>query len=71
MKYYRIAEDELRELLYAAHYAWALENGGVDNWEWNGESVNDYLDAYNTANGTQCEDIEDIVEIEVKLSDIV
>lgn len=71
MKYVKISEEEYRELLSAAHYAWALENGGVDNWEWCGESVRGYIDDYNAANQTQCEYIEDIVDREVKLSDFI
>ena len=43
IKYYRISETDLRELLTAAHYAWALENGGVDNWMWEADSRHDYL----------------------------
>ena len=46
MKLYAISEDELRGLLYNAMAFEALTNGGVDNWEWYGESFADYLKYY-------------------------
>ena len=45
MKNYYICESELLELLTAYHRLAALENGGVDNWEWHGYSIADYLEA--------------------------
>lgn len=44
MKYRIIKEDELRELIYAANKCCALEQGGVDNWTWYGESCHDFLE---------------------------
>lgn len=57
-KKYQISEKELRTLLSAYHILAALEYGGVDNWEWYGESLNGYL------NGD--EDFDDIVNEEIK-----
>ena len=65
MKYYKIDEATLRDLLIAANHYWALEGGGVDNWMWESESRHDYIDAYNNANGTNYEDIEEIAEAEL------
>lgn len=45
MKNYYICESELLELLTAYHRLVALEGGGVDNWEWYGHSIADYLEA--------------------------
>lgn len=59
MKKFIICESELRDLLRAAHYAWALEAGGVDNWTWEGESVKDYCANYGVPH------IEDIVDKEI------
>ena len=39
----KISKQELRELLEAYHRLQALECGGVDNWEWYGESINDFI----------------------------
>ena len=46
MKLYTISEDKLQGLLYNAMAFEALVNGGVDNWEWYGESFADYLKYY-------------------------
>lgn len=43
MKKYIIQEDKLVKLI-ADHFAlMALENGGVDNWSWYGDSLNQFL----------------------------
>lgn len=39
-----IDESRLLELLETEARYIALENGGVDNWEWCGQSQEDYLD---------------------------
>ena len=46
MKYYIIEESRLKELLEIEARLAALEYGGVDNWEWYGESLSHYLDEY-------------------------
>ena len=66
IKYYRISEADLRELLTAAHYAWALEGGGVDNWTWEADSRHDYLKQYNADQGTDFNDFEDLATHEMK-----
>ena len=43
MKYYEVSQDELKDLLYSANKMTALENGGVDNWDWYGESISDFI----------------------------
>ena len=45
-KYYIIEEKNLIELLTAYNKAIALECGGVDNWEWYGASIRDYINEY-------------------------
>ena len=66
IKYYRISETDLRELLTAAHYAWAREGGGVDNWTWEADSRHDYLSQYNADQGTDFDDFEDLATHEMK-----
>lgn len=51
MKYYLIEENRLKELLESEARLDALEWGGVDNWEWYGESLSQYLDEYCQWNG--------------------
>ena len=43
MKYYIVEEDLLKSLWINDLKLAALENGGVDNWEWYGESMNYFL----------------------------
>ena len=58
MKRYIIKESELLELLEANLRLAALDNGGVDNWEWYGDSLCDYLRNYCEWNNIQYEDEE-------------
>lgn len=44
VRYYKISEEDLLYLLAAAGRMEALEQGGVDNWEWESESRHNYLD---------------------------
>ena len=65
---YIIDEKELHELLYSYYKLEALEYGGVDNWEWYSDSIEDFLNfalgadkySYNS------EGIEILVEKEIK-----
>lgn len=43
MEYLAIEKDELVELLSAANKLYALNCGGVDNWSWYWDSLDDYL----------------------------
>ena len=45
-KYALVPIHELHEIFVAAHRYWALESGGVDNWQWEYESYKDYLEGY-------------------------
>ena len=41
-----VPKEELIELIEALYKLAALESGGVDNWEWCGESILNFLDRY-------------------------
>ena len=43
MEYCLVPKEELKELLAARDKLLALESGGVDNWSWYSDSLNDYL----------------------------
>jgi hypothetical protein len=47
MKQYVISEGRLRDLLHSEAILNALENGGVDNWEWYGDSIRDFFKRVN------------------------
>lgn len=59
-KYYKISKDLLIELMRDSLVLAALESGGVDNWEWHGESCGDFLDE------AGAEDFDELAEREVK-----
>lgn len=59
-KKYIISENKLRQLLKDEIKLEALEYGGVDNWEWYGDSIQDYLKECNF------EEIEDLIEKELQ-----
>jgi hypothetical protein len=65
---YLVPRAELLELLEARYRLAALECGGVDNWEWCGESLHDYLKDYVNENkhlltkGMELEDAEEYLE---------
>ena len=41
-EWYKISKEELVELLYNNFKLMALESGGVENWDWYSESINDF-----------------------------
>lgn len=47
MKKYRLVEEnELIDILEGYNKILALESGGVDNWEWYGGALADYLEEW-------------------------
>lgn len=65
-----LTEEKLRLLLISAHTLEALDNGGVDNWEWFGESVSDYITNYNKIFNTNFESIDEIVDFEIETNNL-
>ena len=59
-KYYKISKKLLIEIMKNSLILAALENGGVDNWEWCGESCEDFL------NEASAEDFDELAEREIK-----
>lgn len=59
-KNYIISESELRDLLTNTYKLIALESGGVDNWEWYGESIHNFLNRFADENNLSTEDREDL-----------
>lgn len=46
IKKYILTEEQLERLLTAALRLTALESGGVDNWDWYGESIRDFIGSW-------------------------
>jgi hypothetical protein len=66
-RYFIVSESELRELIHDSLKLCALENGGVDNWEWYGASIQDFIEA----NGNPDYGIFDIAEKELENYDVL
>ena len=69
MQYYMVSEQEMRMLLRAYNKAIALESGGVDNWEWYGASICDFIDEWVRENDLDPEEdwgLEDMVDMDLK-----
>lgn len=62
---YVLNSDQLRRLIRAEEILYALELGGVDNWNWYGKSIGDYLKNIN------CGDIDDAVDEELQTYQIL
>lgn len=58
MKYYKVREPLLLCLLETSNRLHALEQGGVDNWAWYGESFRDFLRTYCKDNGIDPEQVD-------------
>ena len=67
--YYLVSERTFKSMLEDALKFRALENGGVDNWEWYGASLNDFLKECALENEVENEEdysFEDIVKSDLK-----
>jgi hypothetical protein len=60
-----IFEEDLKNLIYAANKYFALESGGVDNWDWYGASYFEYLEAISEEYCTKFEDFDELTEFEL------
>lgn len=60
-----ISKEKLEELLESHMRLCALENGGVDNWPWYGESIRSFL----KENGV--DDFSELVEKEIEKYEVV
>jgi hypothetical protein len=65
LRYYRISEPALRELLMAAHTFYALQSWGVDNWPGWGEAQHNYVDDCSVIDEVHYDDMEEIVEADL------
>lgn len=69
MKYYKISEERLKELLYAYYELGCLEANGVDNWLGYMDNKTRYVNAalgiYDEDDWDEDADFSDIVEIDL------
>ena len=68
-KMYLVPKSDLESLIYGALTYNALEQGGVDNWGWYGESISDFISEWKEEkNIPENEEVymEDLVEDQMK-----
>ena len=70
VKYCLVPKDELKELLCDSLTLQALDCGGVDNWDWYGASITDFIEAakvdYNVPEDDDDFDISDMADVDVE-----
>ena len=61
-EYVLVPKEEFDDMI--ANYITMLAgiSGGVDNWEWWSESINNFIDMYNEGNRTHFTDIDEVIE---------
>lgn len=68
-KFYKVEETDLLNMLEAYEKLTTLEEGGVDNWEWYGDSLTDRLIFLREEYGISDEKdfyFEDVAKIQLK-----
>ena len=58
-KYFIVPESDLRRLINQSNHYEGLDLGGVDNWEWYGDSLHDYL------KNQHVEDFDELTELDL------
>ena len=68
MTKYILTREQLLELLTSHNKLIALESGGVDNWEWYGASIHDFIDEWIREEGVNPDEdwyIDDIADLDI------
>ena len=65
---YLVKKSKLISLVAAYYQLTALENSGVDNWEWYGDSLKSWLDAACEDLGSSADDVDFETVAEVDLN---
>lgn len=63
-EFYLIPRSELGELIKANEILYALDQGGVDNWEWHGESLFNYISRFCDGLGITNEDERESIDFD-------
>ena len=61
-EYVLVPKSEFQDMIEKYLCMLAGENGGVDNWEWWGESIDAFIKSYNEGNNTNFEDMDEVIE---------
>ena len=61
-EYVLVPKKDFQALVSGYLFMSAGEIGGVDNWEWWGESIDDFIKSYNEGNDTNFTDMDEVIE---------
>lgn len=61
-EYVLVPKDEFLDMVEKYLYMLAGDVGGVDNWEWWGESISAFVNFYNEGNKTNFKYMDEVVE---------
>ena len=65
-QYRKVPENVLRDMMIGYYNYLALEQGGVDNWEWAGDSISNFINDAIVVEGKHFDSIADIVDHDMK-----
>ena len=66
IQYRKVSEMTLREMMIGYYTYLALQQGGVDNWEWAGDSISNFINDAIVIEEKHFDSIEDIVDHDMK-----
>ena len=65
-QYRKVPENVLRDMMIGYYNYLALQQGGVDNWEWAGDSISNFINDAIVIEEKHFDSIEDIVDHDMK-----
>lgn len=65
-EYVLVPKEEFDDIITNYLVMLAGISGGVDNWQWWDESINNFIDMYNEGNGTHFTDMDEVIEDYIK-----
>ena len=65
-EYVLVPKEEFDDMVTNYLVMLAGISGGVDNWQWWDESINNFIDMYNEGNGTHFADMDEVIEDYIK-----
>ena len=70
-QYRKVPENVLREMMIGYYNYLAFQQGGVDNWEWAGDSISNFVNDAIVVEEKHFDSIEDIVDHDMKSYPII
>lgn len=61
-EYVLVPKNEFQDMIEGYLMMWVGEHGGIDNWSYWGDAINDFIEQYNAGNKTNFEYMDEVVE---------